>query len=455
MAIVTINPATGRKLHRYSEHTSREIKAAAEKAHETFLAWRETSFTYRAKLLRSLAREIRREQTKLATLATTEMGKPIAQSLAEVEKCALGCLYYAANGAKFLADERPAGAPSHRYVTYRPYGVVLAIMPWNFPFWQIYRVAAPALLAGNTVLLKHAANVTGCALAIERTFRLAGFPAGAFQTVVAGRQAIAGLIADPNVATITFTGSTATGKKVAALGAASMKKCVFELGGSDPYIVLADADLAHTAEVCAAARLYNTGQSCVAAKRFIVVEKIRQEFEKLFIERLAARRTGDPRQATTELGPLARGDLRRQLHRQVKKSMSLGATLLLGGKLPTGPGYYYPTTVLTGVKPGMPAHDDELFGPVAAIISAKDEADAIRIANDSPYGLGAAVFTKNKKRGERIARTQLDSGCAFVNEFVRSHPALPFGGTKQSGYGRELGAWGIREFAYAKTISVS
>jgi succinate-semialdehyde dehydrogenase / glutarate-semialdehyde dehydrogenase len=455
MAIVTINPATGRELHHYPEHTSREITALAAKAHKTFLAWRQTSFAHRAKLLRSLARELRRKHPKLAALATTEMGKPITQSLAEVEKCALGCLYYAANGAKFLADERPASAPSHRYVTYRPHGVVLSIMPWNFPFWQIYRVAAPALLAGNTVLLKHAANVTGCALAIERTFVRAGFPVGAFQTLVTGSQAIAGLIADPNVATITFTGSTITGKKVATLAGAAMKKCVFELGGSDPYIVLADADLAHAAEVCAAARLYNTGQSCVAGKRFIVVEKVRREFEKLFIDRLATRHTGDPHQATTELGPLAREDLRHQLHAQVKKSVSLGATLLLGGKLPAGPGFYYPTTVLTGVKPGMPACDDELFGPVAAIISAQDEDDAIRIANDSPYGLGAAVFTKNKKRGERIARTQLDSGCAFVNEFVRSHPALPFGGTKQSGYGRELGAWGIREFAYVKTISVS
>ena len=455
MAIVTFNPATGRKLHSYSEHTSPQLKKAAVKAHQVSLAWRQTPLSHRARLLQSLAQELRGTQKKLASLATTEMGKPITQALAEVEKCAWGCEYYASNGPQFLQDERPATAPAHRYITYRPYGVILAIMPWNFPFWQIYRVAAPALLAGNTVLLKHAANITGCALAVEQTFRRAGFPAGSFRTLVAGSAKVGPLIADRHIAAVTFTGSTATGKKIAAMAGAAMKKCVFELGGSDPYIVLGDADLAEAAEVCAAARLYNTGQSCVAGKRFIVLEKVRQKFERLFVERLAARLAGDPRKSVTEIGPLAREDLRADLHRQVVKSIRLGAKLLLGGKLPAGEGFYYPATVLTNVQPGMPAYEEELFGPVAAIISATDEADAIRIANDSPYGLGAAVFTKNKKRGERIAREQLDCGCAFVNEFVRSHPALPFGGTKQSGYGRELGAWGIREFAYAKTISVS
>ena len=455
MAIVTFNPATGRSLRSYREHSARQIELAAHRTHQAHVAWRRTTLAHRVRLLRSLARELRREQPELAALATTEMGKPIVQALAEVEKCALGCTYYAAHGPRFLADERPADAPTHRYVTYRPYGVVLAVMPWNFPFWQIYRVAAPALLAGNTMLLKHAANVTGCALAIEQSFIRAGFPPGVFQTVVTGSAGVAQLIADPHVAAVTFTGSTDTGKKIAALAGAAMKKGVFELGGSDPYIVLADADLTLAAEVCAAARLYNTGQSCVAAKRFIVVEKVRAKFETLFAERLAARRVGDPRVSATDIGPLARADLRDELHAQVGRSIQLGAKLLLGGRLPAGPGFYYPTTLLTQVRSGMPAYHEELFGPVAAIISAKDEADAIRIANDSPYGLGAAVFTKNKKRGERIAREQLDSGCAFVNEFVRSHPALPVGGTKQSGYGRELGAWGLREFVYAKTISVS
>jgi len=455
MTIVTFNPASGRKLRSYREHTPHQVDLATARAQRASLTWRQTPMARRAALLRKLARELRHKQVTLAALATTEMGKPVIQALAEVEKSALGCDYYAANGPRFLADERPADAPSHRYVTYRPYGVVLAIMPWNFPFWQLYRVAAPALLAGNTVLLKHAANVTGCALALAETFRRAGFPRGVFQSLVIGGDAASQLVSDPRVAAVTFTGSTAVGKLIAARAGAAMKKCVFELGGSDPYLVLADADLPHAAEVCAAARLYNTGQSCVAGKRFIVVEKVRARFERLFTERMAARHVGDPRASATEVGPLARADVRLALHAQVQESVRRGARLLLGGRLPAGPGFYYPPTVLTSIRPGMPAYHEELFGPVAVIIPARDEADAIRIANDSPYGLGAGVFTRNKRRGERIAREQLDSGCAFVNEFVRSHPALPFGGTKQSGYGRELGLWGIREFAYAKTISVT
>ena len=328
-------------------------------------------------------------------------------------------------------------------------------MPWNFPFWQIYRVAAPALMAGNTVLLKHAANVTGCALLIEESFLRAGFPRGAFQKLVIGRELASALVQHPGIAAVTFTGSTATGKKIAALAGATMKKCVFELGGSDPYLVLADADLALAAEMCTAARLYNNGQSCVAAKRLIVVESVREKFETLLVERMAARRSGDPRVAATDLGPLARADLRATLHAQVQRSIRRGARLLLGGRLPAGPGCYYPPTVLTGVRPGMQVMDEETFGPVAAIISAKDEADAIRLANATPYGLGAAVFTRDRKRGERIAREELECGNAFVNEFVRSHPALPFGGVKQSGHGRELGGFGLREFVNTKTVSVS
>lgn len=454
MPITTVNPATGRKLRTYREHAAREVQRRVARAHRTFLEWRQTPLVRRARLLRALARELRRHPDDYAALATVEMGKPITQARAEIEKCALGCDYYLKHGPRFLADEHPAGAPAGRYITYRPYGVVLAIMPWNFPFWQIYRVAAPALLAGNTVLLKHAANVTGCALAIERSFVRAGFPRGVFQTLVVPHKRMPVLIADPRVAALTLTGSSAAGRSVAALAGAALKKGVFELGGSDPYVVLADADLAHAAEVCAAARLYNNGQSCVAAKRFIVVEKVRARFEKLFVARMAARAAGDPRAAATELGPLARADLRAGLQAQVRASLRRGAKLLLGGRVPAGPGFYYPPTVLTGVRPGMPAYHEELFGPVAAIISARNEADALRIANDTPYGLGAVVFTRDRKRGERIAREQLDAGLAFVNEFVRSHPALPFGGAKLSGYGRELGLAGMREFTQAKTISV-
>jgi succinate-semialdehyde dehydrogenase/glutarate-semialdehyde dehydrogenase len=455
MVIVTVNPATGKTLRRYRKRSAGQVGRAVAGAHRASAIWRKTPVSRRARLLRALARELRREQPALARLATTEMGKPITQALAEVEKCALGCDYYAANGPGFLADDRPAGAPAHRYVTYRPYGVILAIMPWNFPFWQIYRVAAPALLAGNTVLLKHAANVTGCALAIEKTFRRAGFPHHVFQSMIVDGAVASQLVSDPRIAAVTFTGSTAVGRLIAAQAGAAMKKGVFELGGSDPYVVLADADLPQAAEVCAAARLYNAGQSCVAGKRFIVVEKVRRRFERLFCARMAARRVGDPRLTATEVGPLARADLRAALHGQVRQSVRQGAKLLLGGRMPAGPGFYYPSTVLTDVRAGMPVYHDEVFGPVAAIIPAKNEAEAIRIANDTPYGLGAVVFTRNRKRGERIAREQLDSGCAFVNEFVRSHPALPVGGTKQSGYGRELGLWGLREFTQTKTISVS
>ena len=455
MGIVTINPATGRKLRTYREHTARQCERAVARARATGLEWRRSPLARRALLLRALARELRRNLAEYAALATAEMGKPVTQALAEVEKSALGCDFYAEHGASYLADERPAGAPAHRYVTYQPLGVLLAIMPWNFPFWQIYRVAAPALMAGNTVLLKHAANVTGCALLIEESFLRAGFPRGAFQTLVIGSELAAALVQHPGIAAVTFTGSTATGKKIAALASATMKKCVFELGGSDPYLVLADADLALAAEMCTAARLYNNGQSCVAAKRLIVVESVRKKFETLLVERMAARRSGDPRVAATELGPLARADLRATLHAQVQRSIRHGARLLLGGRLPAGPGYYYPPTVLTNVRPGMPAMDEETFGPVAVVISARDEADAIRLANATPYGLGAAVFTRNRKRGERIAREELECGNAFVNEFVRSHPALPFGGVKQSGHGRELGGFGLREFVNTKTVSVA
>ena len=455
MAITTTNPATGKKLRRYREHSPRQCELAVARARSAYALWRRTTLAQRATRLKALARELHRNRAEYAALATAEMGKPITQALAEIEKSALGCRFYAENGAAYLADERPAGAPAHRYVTYQPLGVLLAIMPWNFPFWQIYRVAAPALMAGNTVLLKHAANVTGCALLIAESFLRAGFPRGVFQSLIVGPHQASVLVQHSGIAAVTFTGSTATGKKIAALAGARMKKGVFELGGSDPYLVLADADLVLAAEMCAAARLYNNGQSCVAAKRIIVVESVRKQFEDLFVARMSARRTGDPRLSDTDLGPLARADLRERLQAQVQKSIRRGAKLLLGGHVPVGPGFYYLPTVLTNVRSGMPVYDDEIFGPVAAILSAKNEVDAIRLANDTPYGLGAAVFSRDRKRGERIARDELDCGNAFVNEFVRSHPALPFGGIKQSGHGRELGYFGLREFVNAKTVSVA
>lgn len=454
MAIVTSDPATGRPLRRYREHDARTVDRALARATAAFVDWRALSFAARARHLRAVARALRRDAPKFATLATAEMGKPVTQALAEIEKCAANCEHFAAHAAALLADDRPAGAPTHRYVSHQPLGVVLAIEPWNFPFWQVFRAAAPALMAGNTMVLKHASNVTGCALAIERVFTRAGVPRGVFQALVLSGTRAENLVADPRIAMVTLTGSTAVGQRVAARAGAAMKKGVFELGGSDAYVILADADLYLAAELCAESRLYNNGQSCVAAKRFIVVPTVRAEFEAKLVAALARRQPGDPRNATTQLGPLAREDIRRELHAQVRRSVRAGARLLLGGKLPRGAGCFYPPTVLAGVRPGMAAFDEELFGPVAAIVPARNEVEAIALANRTPYGLGAGVFTRDRARGERIARTQLEAGNAFVNEFVRSHPTLPFGGVKQSGHGRELGAWGLREFTNVKTISV-
>lgn len=454
MSFTTVNPATGRPLRSYRAHSAREVDTRLGRAVRAAAAWRELSLPSRARHLRALARALRADAAKFAALITAEMGKPVTQSLAEIEKCALNCEFFATHAAAFLADERPAGAPAHRYVAYEPRGVVLAIEPWNFPFWQVFRAAAPALMAGNTMVLKHAANVTGCALAIERLFTRAGLPRGVFQVLLLDGARTEPLIADDRLAVVTLTGSTAVGRRVAARAGAAMKPGVYELGGSDPYVVLADADLDLAAELCAESRLYNTGQSCIAAKRFIVVASVRAAFEERLVARLAARRLGDPHDPATQLGPLARADLRAELHAQVRRSVRAGARLLLGGELPRGPGNFYPATVLSGVRPGMAAFDDELFGPVAAIVPARDEAEAIRLANLTPYGLGAGVFTRDVRRGERIARTQLAAGNAFVNEFVRSHPTLPFGGIKASGHGRELGAWGLREFTQAKVISV-
>jgi len=452
MPLISINPATGREIRRYREDSPRRQAAAVARAHAAFLEWRRLPLRSRARLLRAAARVLRRDADAHARLVTEEMGKPLAQARAEIEKCALACEYFARSGAAFLAPERPAGAPAGSLVSYQPLGVVLAVMPWNFPFWQVFRAAVPALLAGNTVLLKHAANVCGCARAIESVFRAAGFPAGAFQTLLAGSRHVPALIAHPLVRAVTLTGSTAAGRRVAALAGAALKKCVLELGGSDPYVILADADLELAAEVCARARLVNSGQSCIAAKRFVVVEAVRADFERRLVGRIAARRTGSPLDPGVEVGPLARADLRDELHAQVRASVRRGARVLLGGRPLPGPGWFYAPTVLSAVRPGMPAHDKELFGPVAAVVPARDEAAALAAANASPYGLGAAVFTRDRRRGLRIAINDLESGLAFVNEQVRSEPSLPFGGIKLSGFGRELGRHGIREFVNIKTI---
>ena len=453
MAIASVNPATGRTIKTYDEMTPEQAAAAVAQAHAAWRTWRKTPFASRAALMKKAAAILRERKDQLAKLMALEMGKPLKQGIAEAEKCAWVCEYYAANAEAQLAPEEVRTDAAKSYVAFEPLGVVLAVMPWNFPLWQVYRFAAPALMAGNAGVLKHASNVPGCALAIEEMFAQAGFPQGAFRTLLIGSRHVQAVIEHPFVRAVTLTGSTPAGESVAAQAGAVVKKTVLELGGSDPYVVLEDADLDAAAETCVASRLINSGQSCIAAKRFIVVERVRAAFTEKFVTRMKARKVGDPLADGTDVGPLARRDLRDGLHEQVRASLDRGAKLLLGGEVPSGDGAYYPPTVLANVTPGMPAYDDELFGPVAAIIAASDEQDAVRIANDTIFGLGAAVFTQDTARGERVAR-ELEAGTTFVNGAVASDPRLPFGGIKKSGYGRELGSYGIREFVNVKTVFV-
>lgn len=382
------------------------------------------------------------------------MGKPIQQSLVEVEKCAWTFDYYAKEGLKYLANEIVATDAKKSFVTFQPLGVVFAVMPWNFPYWQVFRAMGPALMAGNTMILKHASNISGCAVAIENVIKKSGAPKGLFQTLLLPSSRVENIISNPLIAAVTFTGSTAAGRNIAEAAGRNLKKQVLELGGSDPYIILEDADMNKTIEVCVNARLVNSGQSCVAAKRFVVVKSVRKEFEKRLVEKMKVATYGDPFDTNNKIGPMARIDLRDQLHEQVVASISKGAKLLCGGFIPETAGAFYPPTVLTNVKKGMPAYDEELFGPVAAIIEAKDETDAFRIANDSIYGLGGAIFSKNRAKAEKLAATMLDAGNCFVNDQVHSDARLPFGGVKQSGYGRELSAFGIREFVNIKTVYI-
>lgn len=454
MSFTSSNPATGKVLQSYRAHTRKQIDAIITQVHGAQSAWKELALDARAAHLRALARELRKELPELAATMTAEMGKPITEARREIEKCAMVCEFYADHAAAFLRPERPAGAPDHTRIVYEPLGVILSIMPWNYPYWQVFRAAAPALAAGNTIIIKHSANVTGCALAIEALFQRAGLPNGVLRIVLTTPKGVPPIIADPRVRMVTLTGSTAAGKKVAALAGASLKPCVFELGGTDSYLVLADADLAHAAKTLAAGRLINGGQSCVSVKRMIVVESVRAKFEKLLVAEFKKVKRGDPAKESTTLGPLARADLRDNLHQLVVGAVKAGARLLLGGKIPAGRGHYYPATILTNVRRGSPAYNEELFGPVAVILPVADEAEAIAVANDTPYGLGAGVFTTNLKRGEEIAHHYLDAGMTCVNDFVRSAPQLPFGGTKESGYGRELGREGILALVNTKTVSV-
>ena len=450
--LTSINPTNNNTIKSYAEMQNDEISKIISHTDEVFKNWKETSFTHRSKLMHNAANVLRNNSEEYSLLMTTEMGKPIKQSRAEVEKCAWVCDYYADNAEKFLTDEIIKTEASKSFVSYQPLGVILAIMPWNFPFWQVFRFAVPNLMAGNAGLLKHASNVSGCALAIEDIFRKAGFPENLFRTLLVSSKNTSQVISNKKVQAVTLTGSVPAGKAVASLAGSLIKKTVLELGGSDPYIILEDADLEQAAMSCVTSRLINAGQSCIAAKRFIIVESVYDQFEKLFLDFMSKKKMGDPLDEKNDLGPQASLELRDQLQDQVLRSIEQGAELILGGIIPDMDGAYYPPTILRNVKPGMAAFDEELFGPVAALIKAKDEDEAIKLSNKSIFGLGAAVFTKNIERGERIAKEKLDAGCCFVNDFVKSDPRLPFGGIKESGYGTELSSFGIKEFVNIKTV---
>ena len=452
--IQSINPANNQVIKTYQEISDIELSEVLSKMQTAFEDWKTKSFNYRASLMKTAAKILRNKKEEFSKLMTLEMGKPILQSRAEIDKCAWVCDYYADNAEKFLQDEIIQTDATKSFVTYQPLGVVLAVMPWNFPFWQVFRFAAPTLMAGNVGLLKHASNVSGCSLAIEEIFSEAGFPEFVFKSVILGSSRVKDLIANPIVQAVSLTGSVPAGKSVASAAGSNIKKTVLELGGSDPYVVLEDADLNETVQTCVTSRLLNGGQSCIAAKRFIVVEKVYERFVELYVDFMKQKKMGDPFDESNDIGPQASVKLRDELHDQVLRSINSGAKLLLGGFIPDSDGAYYPPTVLADVTPGMPAFDEELFGPVAAIIKAKDEDDAIKLANKSVFGLGAAVFTKDIAKGEKIAREKLNAGSCFVNQFVRSDPRLPFGGIKESGYGRELSVFGIREFVNIKTVVV-
>lgn len=452
--IQSVNPANNQVIKTYQEISDVELSEVLSKMQTAFEDWKTKSFDYRASLMKTAGEILRSKREEFSKLMTFEMGKPIVQSRAEIDKCAWVCDYYAENGEKFLKDEIIQTDASKSFVTYQPLGVVLAVMPWNFPFWQVFRFAAPTLMAGNVGLLKHASNVSGCSLAIEEIFSEAGFPEFVFKSVIISSSRVKDIIANPIVQAVSLTGSIPAGKSVASVAGSNIKKTVLELGGSDPYVVLEDADLIETVQTCVTSRLINGGQSCIAAKRFIVVEKVYDKFIELYVDFMKQKKMGDPFDQSNDIGPQASVKLRDELHDQVLRSINSGAKLLLGGFIPELDGAYYPPTVLADVTPGIPAFDEELFGPVAAIIKAKDEDDAIALANKSVFGLGAAIFTKDIAKGEKIAREKLNAGNCFVNQFVRSDPRLPFGGIKESGYGRELSVFGIREFVNIKTVVI-
>ncbi len=453
MVMQSINPATEEVLATFEEFSPQRIDATLEQAQQAFQQWRERSFAERARLLRAAARVLRDQSARWAGLITAEMGKPIVEAEAEIAKCAWNCDYFADEGERFLGSIVIPTNARESYVSFEPLGVILAIMPWNFPFWQVFRFAAPALMAGNTAVLKHASNVPQCALAIEEVLRQAGFPEGVFRTLLIPGSAVEQVIGDPRVAAVSLTGSTDTGRRVASAAGRFIKKQVLELGGSDPFIVLADADVEAAAQMAARARNQNTGQSCIAAKRFFVEEAVAARFTEQFVAAVKALRVGNPAERETNIGPLARADLREALARQVEASVNLGARVLTGGAKLDGKGYYYAPTVLDRVDESMPVLREETFGPAAAVVRVRDAEEAIARANDTRYGLGANLWTQDIDRARVLAR-RIEAGSVFINGMVASDPRLPFGGVKESGYGRELGEFGIREFTNVQTVWV-
>lgn len=451
MAIESINPATGELIERFDEMRPADIDGVLDQSHRAFGDWRSRSFSERARMMREAGRILRANKERYGRTMALEMGKPVGQGEAEAEKSAWVCDYYAEHAERFLADQPRETDARESYVHFDPLGPVLAIMPWNFPYWQVFRFAAPALMAGNTGILKHASNVPRCALDIEDVFRQAGFPEGVFRSVLVGNAAVAAIIGDHRIMAVTLTGSEQAGIKVAEQAGHNLKKSVLELGGSDPYIVLDDADVELAARTAADARLINSGQSCIAAKRFIVVERVADRFLDTFTDAMKNRTMGDPLDRKTTVGPQARRDLRDSLHHQVEASIQKGARPVLGGTVPPGKGAFYPPTILAAVEPGMAAFDEETFGPVAAVIRARDESQAIRLANASPLGLGSSLWTQDLARAKRLAAT-IEAGSVFINGMVKSDPRLPFGGIKRSGYGRELSEFGIQEFVNIKSV---
>ena len=449
----TINPFTNEHLATYSYHSDEEVTSIIGDVQKQWLSYRKTSYKDRAKMMRKAAEILETNKIKYAETITQEMGKVNSSALAEVEKCAWVCDYYAEHAETFLSDEIVKTDATKSYISYQPLGIVLAIMPWNYPFWQVFRYAAPTLMAGNGCILKHASNVPATALIIEDVFREAGFPEDIFRSLLIKSSAVEKVIGHQDIKAVTLTGSEFAGSKVAAQAGEHLKKTVLELGGSDPYIILADADINHAVDQCVTSRLLNAGQSCIGAKRFILHEKIYDDFLAGFYDKMSNAMIGDPMQQV-DLGPMARHDLRDEVHQQVLQSLNAGAALLLGGRIPDHEGAFYPPTILTEVAPGMDAYDEEIFGPVASVIKADDDQDAIRIANDSKYGLGACIFSQDVDRAEALAKQELQAGCCFVNQYVKSDPRLPFGGINKSGYGRELSYYGIREFTNIKSIYI-